>query len=162
MRKSYRKNSIVTSLSQHVGMTFGITKCAEVVYKRGKMTKGEGLLIDNSKAECLDPETAEYYKFLGIEEGDGQLDDKAKERVIEECFHRVESSRNRELYERNIIRALNIMYMSAVTYVMNIVHFSRPELEHLDIRIRKTLKEINWMDDKSSEERLAHECRKWW
>ena len=76
-----------------------------VVYKRGKMTKGEGLQIDNSKAECLDPETAGYYKFLGIEEGDGQLDDKAKERVIEECFHRVESLCNTELYERNMIRA---------------------------------------------------------
>ena len=37
---------------------------------------------------------------------------------------------------------------------MNIIHFSRPELEHLDIRMRKTLKEMNWMDDKSSEERL--------
>ena len=73
-----KTNSIVTSLSQDVGMTFGITKCAEVVYKRGKMTKGEGLQIDNSKAEYLDPETAEYYKFLGIEEGDRQLDDKGK------------------------------------------------------------------------------------
>ena len=53
------------------------------------MTKGEGLQIDNNKAECLDPEENEYYKFLGIEEGDGQLDEKAKERVIEECFKRV-------------------------------------------------------------------------
>ena len=50
-------------------------KCVEVVYKREKMTRGEGLQIDNSKVECLDPEIAEYYKFLGIEEGDGQLDD---------------------------------------------------------------------------------------
>ena len=118
------------------------------------MTKGEGLQIDNSKAQCLDPESAEYYKFLGIEEGDGQLDEKAKERVIEECFKRVESLRNTELYERNTIKALNTMCMSAVTYVMNIVNFSRPELERLDVRMRKTLKDMNWMDDKSSEERL--------
>ena len=41
--------------------------------------------------------------------------------------------------------------MSAVTYVMNIVNFSRPELERLDVRIRKTLKDTNWKDDKSSE-----------
>ena len=147
-------NMIVTGISQDTGMTFGVSKCVEVVYKRGKMTKGEGLQIDNSKAECLDPESAEYYKFLGIEEGDGQLDDKAKERVIEECFKRVESLCNTELYERNMIKALNTMCMSAVTYVMNIVNFSRPELERLDVRMRKTLKETNWMDDKSSEERL--------
>ena len=77
---------ITTGISQDTGMTFGVLKCAEVVHKRGKMTKGEGLKIDNSKAKCLDPESAEYYKFLGIEEGDGQLDDKVKERVTEECF----------------------------------------------------------------------------
>ena len=41
-------------MSQDTGMTFGVSKCAEVVYKRGKMTKGEGLQIDNNKAECLE------------------------------------------------------------------------------------------------------------
>ena len=46
------------------------------------------------------------------------------------------------------------MCMSAVTYVVNIVNFSRPELERLDVRMRKTLKDMNWMGDKSSEERL--------
>ena len=37
---------------------------------------------------------------------------------------------------------------------MNIVNFSRPGLERLDVRMRKTLKDMNWMDDKSSKERL--------
>ena len=143
---------IVAGMSQDTGMTFGVSKCAKVEYKRGKMHKGVGLQIDNNKAECLDPEDNEYYKFLGIEEGDGQLDEKVKERVIEECFKRVESLRRTELYEKNMIKALNTMCMSAVTYVMNIVHSSRPELEHLDVRMRKTLKEMNWMNDKSSEE----------
>ena len=115
------------------------------------MAKGERLQINNSKADYLDPELAEYYKFLGIEEGDGQLDDKAKERVIEECFKRVESLHNTELYERNVIKALNTMCMSVVIYVMNIVNFSRPELERLDVRMRKTLKDMNRMDDKLSE-----------
>ena len=51
-------------------MIFEVSKCAEDKYKRGKMTKVEGLQINNSKAECLDFQDAEYYKFLGIEEGD--------------------------------------------------------------------------------------------
>ena len=147
-------NRIVTGISQDTGKKFGVSKCAEVVYKRGKMTKGKGLQIDNNEGECLDPEDNEYYEFLGIEEDDGQLYEKAKERVIEECFKRIESLHKTELYERNMIKALNTMCMSVVTYVMDIVHFSHPELEHLDVRMRKTLKEMNWMDDKSSEERL--------
>ena len=67
-------NSIETETSHDTGMTFGVSKCAEVVCKRGKMIKGEGLQIDNSKAERLDPRANAYYKFLGIEKGDGQLD----------------------------------------------------------------------------------------
>ena len=82
-------NMILTGISQDTGMTFGVSKCAEVVNKRRKMIKGEGLQIDNSKAECLDPEDNEYFKFLGIEEGDRQLDEKVKERVTEECVKRV-------------------------------------------------------------------------
>ena len=110
--------------------------------------------MNNSKAECFDPASAEYCKFLGIEEGDGQFDNKAKERVIEECFKRVESFRHTELYERNMIKALNTIWMSTVIYVMNIVNLIHPELECLDIRIKKTLKDMKWMDDKSLEERL--------
>ena len=49
---------------------------------------------------------------------------------------------NIELYERNMIKALNTMCMSAVSYVMNIVNFSRPELERLDVRMRKTFEYI--------------------
>ena len=114
------------------------------------MTWGEGLQIDNSKAECFGPKSAEYYKFLGKEEGDGQLDEKAKERVIVECFKRVNPLRKTELYERSMIKALNIMCMSAVAYFMKVVHFSRLELKHQDVRMREILKEMNWMDDKSS------------
>ena len=93
-------------------------------------------------------------KFLVTKEGDGQLDDKVKERVIEECFKRVESLRHTKLYEINMIKTLNTMCMSAVSYVMFIVNFSRPELERLDIRMRKTSKDMKWMDDKLLEERL--------
>ena len=46
------------------------------------------------------------------------------------------------------------MCMSAVTCAMNLVHFSRQELEHLDVWMRETLKGLIWMDNKSSEERL--------
>ena len=37
---------------------------------------------------------------------------------------------------------------------MNIVHFSRSELENIDVRMRTTLKEMNWKDGLSSEKRL--------
>ena len=66
-----KTNNIITNISNKVEIIFGIAKCAEDVYKNGKVTKREGLEIDKRKAECLDPKTAEYNKFLGIREGDG-------------------------------------------------------------------------------------------
>ena len=53
-------------------MTFGVSKCAEVAPKREKATKGEGLQINNCKAECLGLENVEYYIFFGMEEYDRQ------------------------------------------------------------------------------------------
>ena len=44
--------------------------------------------------------------------------------------------------------------LGTVTYVINIVHFGRPELKNLKVRMIKTQKEINWMDDKSLEGRV--------
>ncbi|CAK9252792.1 unnamed protein product [Sphagnum jensenii] len=38
-----RANSIIGKVSEDMGMRFGISKCAEIVYERGKMVKGEGL-----------------------------------------------------------------------------------------------------------------------
>ena len=72
------------------------------------------------------------------------MDEKAKKRVTEECFKRVESLHKTELYEKNIIKTLNIMYLSAVTYVINIVHFSYQELEKLDVRMIDP--EVNELD----------------
>ena len=109
--------------------------------KEEKRQKGKILKIDNSKAECLDPESAKYYKFLGIDDHE-QVDNKIKERVIEDCFKRVESLHHTEFYERTMIKALKTMCISVVTYVMNIVNFSRSEFEHLDISMGKTLKDM--------------------
>ena len=51
------------------GACYGVKKCAEVIFKNGKMVKGEGLAVLEERMKALDPEQNEEYKFLGCEQG---------------------------------------------------------------------------------------------
>ena len=50
------------------GACYGMKKCAEAIFKDGKMVKGEGLAIFEERMKA--PEQNEVYKFLGCEQGD--------------------------------------------------------------------------------------------
>ena len=54
--------------SLDTGACYGVKKCAKIVFKRGKMIKGEGLSVIKEKMKALDLEQREIYKFLGCEQ----------------------------------------------------------------------------------------------
>ena len=134
-----RANEIVGKVSKDIGMRFGVNKCAEIVYRRGQMQKGVGLELVEGKVKALDPEMEEMYTFLGIEEGKGQMDKAVKERVTEECFKTAEKLMKMELYERNLVRAINSKAMGKVRYSMQVCHYNKGEIKALDRRMRKLL-----------------------
>ena len=49
-------NDIIVKASDDTGAMYQVKKCAEIVFRRGKMTKGEGLTILKERAEALEPE----------------------------------------------------------------------------------------------------------
>ena len=49
---------------------YGVKKCAEIVFRRGRMVKGDGLQVLKERVEALDPAKHDCYKFLGCEESD--------------------------------------------------------------------------------------------
>jgi hypothetical protein len=149
-----RANKVVGTVSTAMGMRFGIAKCAEIIYKRGKMVKGEGLELIEGRINALDPEQKEFYTFLGMEEGEGHLDMKVKERVTEKCFSLVNQLADMELYERNFVKAVNSKAMATVRYSMSICHFTRTEIRELDIRMRKLLLHKRIRGPQESIERL--------
>ena len=59
-------NEIIVKISSDIGAYFRVKKCAEVVFKEGKMSKGEGLDILQEKMEVLDPIEHKIYNFLGV------------------------------------------------------------------------------------------------
>ena len=63
-------NEIIVKASMDTCACYGVKKCAEVIFKDGKMVKGEGLNVLEERMSVLDPEKKEFYKFLGCEQGD--------------------------------------------------------------------------------------------
>ena len=74
-------NNTIVKASEDTGAVYGVRKCAEVVYRRGKMVRSEGLDMLHEKMPSLDPEEAETYKFLGCEQRNGIEVRKVLERV---------------------------------------------------------------------------------
>ena len=51
-----------------IGAVHGVKKCGEIVFKNGKMIKGEELEVLEERMKALDPNQNEVYKFPGYEQ----------------------------------------------------------------------------------------------
>ena len=64
-------NEILVQASNDTGACYGISKCAEIVFKHGKMVKGDGLMVLDERMRALDPDENDVYKCLGVEQAEG-------------------------------------------------------------------------------------------
>ena len=147
-------NETVTRMSKDIGMEFGVKKCAELKFTKGKMEHSNGLEMFEERIRTLNPGEEEFYTFLGIPEGEGQLDKEAKKKAIEEVTKRVEDLCNLELYERNLIKSINSRALSVLAYGMNVVEYTKEELQSVDRKIRGILTRKGMIWRQSSNERL--------
>jgi len=98
-------NETIVKASLDTGACYGVKKCAEIVFERGKMVKAEGLNVIEEKMKALDPQQNENYKFLGCEQAE-QIDTKAVySRVRDEMEKRLKMLTSTELYDKNLIKA---------------------------------------------------------
>lgn len=73
--------------------------------------------------KALDPEKSEYYKFLGVKQAENIKKEKVVERVVSEMEKRVKMLTEVELYDRNMIRAINCRVIPVAWYPMNACKF---------------------------------------
>ena len=57
-------NETTVQASLDTEACYWVEKCAEIVFKRGKMIKGEGLSVIEERMKALEPEQREIDKFL--------------------------------------------------------------------------------------------------
>ena len=147
-------NETIVQASLDTGACYGVKKCAEIVFKRGKMIKGEGLSVLEEKMKALDPEQREIYKFLGCEQAEKIDMERVMERVKAETEKRTNVLVQQELYDKNLIKAINRTVIPVAGYVMNVCTFTKQKLDELDKAIKKILRDNKIHGKQASDERL--------
>ena len=145
---------VIVQASHVTGACYGISKCVEIVFKRGKMARGEELEILEERIKAIDPDENEVYKFLGIEQADGIKTKKDFELVQGEVNKRVKILTSTELNNVNLVRAINTKLIPVAAYPMNVCKFTDGELKELDQVIKRELRSKNMLGKQSSNDRL--------
>ena len=100
-------NEIIVQASHDTGACYGVSKCSEIVFERGKMVREEGLEVLEERMRTIDLDKNEIYKFVGIEQVDGSKTKKIFERVKGEMNERVKMLTNTDLNDVNLVCAVN-------------------------------------------------------
>ena len=112
-------------------MEFGLDKCAEASFKRGKKTAVEGIpLNDNQVTQDLDQ--AETYKYLGMEEGGGVQHHNMNIKIRMEYKRRIKLVLNLELNAMNKIAAINTLEVPVILCNYRVIDWNLEEIQYLD------------------------------
>ena len=146
-------NETIVQASLDTGAFYGVKKCAEIVFKRGKMIKREGLSVIEEKMKALDPERRKN-KFLGCEQAEKIDMERVMARVKAETEKRTNALVQQDLYDENLIKAINRTVIPVPGYVMNVFTFTKQKLDELDKAIKKILRDNKMHGRQASDKRL--------
>ena len=135
-------NEIIVKASMDTGACYRVKKCAEIVFRKGKMIKGEGLAVLEEKMDALDPNKNEIYKFLGCEQA-AKIDVKrVMERVKKEIRRRQDHLTGLKLNDKNLMKAINCRVVTVAGYVMNVCNLGKGDLDELDMTVKSREKDF--------------------
>ena len=147
-------NETIVKASMDTGACYGVKKCAEIVFRKGKMVKGQGLPVLEEKMKALDTEKNDVYKFLGCEQSDDIDVKKVLERVKKEIKKREEHLVKLHLNDKNLIKAIDCKVIPVAGYIMNVCVRRKGELEELDKMVKDILRERKLHGRQANVERL--------
>ena len=133
----------VKNVSDDIKMEFGLDKCAKASFKRGKKVSAEGIpLNDNQVIQDLDQ--TETYKYMGMEEGQGNQHHKMKVKIRKEYKRRIMLVLKSELNARNKIAAINTLAVPVIPYSYGVSDWKLDEIQDLERMTGKQLC-MNWI-----------------
>ena len=147
-------HEMIVQASHDTGACYGVSKCAEIVFERGKMINGEGLPVLQERTKTIDPDDKETYKSLGVEQSDGIKKKDVTERVKIELIRRLELLNKTELNDENLMTVINSKVIPVAAHIMNICRFTKAELSELVQIIIRELRDKSMLGRQSSDERL--------
>ena len=145
--------TIVKTFSDDIKMEFGLEKCAQATFKRGRLTKTTDLELEvNTVIEELEQEST--YKYLGVSKGDGIQHSAMKEKIRKEYYGRVRMVLKTGLNAANKFEAINTLAIPVVTYSFNIINWKLSDIRRMDAKTRKILTTAKMHHPKSDVNRL--------
>ena len=147
-------NEVIVQASHDTG-AYVVSKCAEIVFERGKMVRREEFEILEERMKTIDQDENETYKLLGTEQANGIKTKKVFQRVKDEVNTRVKMLTTTELNDVNLVCKINIKVIPVAAYPMNVSKCTDRELKELDQVIKCDLRSKNMLGKQSSDERLC-------
>ena len=148
-------NEIIVKASMDTGACYGVKKCAEIIFKKGKIVKGIGLaLLEERMKALLDPHRNENYRFLGCEQADKINVKRVIGRVKNEIMRRLDHLMSLHLNDQSLMNAINCRVIPVAGYVMNVCNLGKSELDELDNIVKSALRREGFHGRQSSDERL--------
>ena len=144
-RESHRNleavNEMIVKGSMDAGACYRVKKCAEVVFRKSKIIKGEGLVVLEDKIDALDPKKKhEIYIFLGCKQADKAGVKRVIERVKNEIRKRLNHQTGLNLNDKNLMKAISCQLTPVAGYVMNVCNLGKDDLDKLDIAVKSVLR----------------------
>ena len=146
----------VKNVSEDINMEFGLDKCAKASFKRGKKVSAEGIPPNDNQVIHGHAET---YKYLGMEEGEGEQHHRMKVKIRKEYKRRIKLVLKSELNARNKIAAINTLAVPVILYSYGVIDWKLDAIQDLDRMTRKQLC-MNWMLAKKADvDRIYLPCQ---
>ena len=125
----------VRILSADIGMDSGVTKCAKLAIRKGKVVASEGIKLPDGK-EIKNLEKGDSYKYLVVLELDEVKCKDMKTKLTKEYFRRVRKLLWSKIDGGNVICGINTWAVSVLRYSASFVNWTRDELRVLDRKTR--------------------------
>lgn len=136
--------------STDIGMSFGLEKCSRMVTKRGKVVHTEGV----SLPEGTIADVEDSYKYLGIPQANGNLEEATRKAATAKYLQRVRQVLRSQLNGKNKVQAINSYALPVIRYPAGIVSWPKEEIQTTDVKTRKLLTMHGGFHPKSSTLRL--------
>ena len=119
-------------------MKFGISKCAHVTMKAGKLVSAGGMEL--SSREVIPELVSEKgYKYLGILKANNTMHIKMKDKIQKEYYIRVREQISLKLSGGHTVRTINSRAVSLQRYSAEILKWTKDGIKFMDRKTRKIL-----------------------
>ncbi|XP_055359272.1 5,10-methenyltetrahydrofolate synthetase (5-formyltetrahydrofolate cyclo-ligase) isoform X2 [Betta splendens] len=120
--------------SSDIGMSFGLEKCGRMVTKRGKVIHTEGVSLPEGTIADIE----DSYKYLGIPQVNGNLEQATKKAATAKYLQRVRQVLRSQLNAKNKSRVINSYVLPVIRYPAGIIRWPKEEIQTTNVKTQSS------------------------